>query len=96
VKKNLLATAAVVSMIAAILCVGFAGLQGVIVYHVATTGMFHGEEYPEGTTIFIGVCSLWVGVAMYYVSLGLGRIGARVQRGGQHPKSTIRESDNDD
>ena len=76
-KKNLLAIAAVLSMIAAVLCVGFAGLQGVILYQVKTTGMFHGQAYPVGSTIFIGVCALWIGVAMYFVSRGFARIGAR-------------------
>ena len=88
-KKNLLAIAAVLSMIAAILCVGYAALQAVILYQVKTTGMFHGEAYPVGSTIFIGVCALWVGVAMYFVALGFARIGARHRRGDRHPENTI-------
>ena len=95
-KKNLLAIAAVLAMVGAVLCVGYAALQAVILYQVETTGMFHGEEYPVGTTIYIGVCSLWVGIALYYIALGCARIAARHQRGDQHPKSTIRGSGNDD
>jgi len=88
-KKNLLAIAAVLAMVGAVLCVGYAALQAVILYQVETTGMFHGQVYSARSTIFIGVCALWVGVAMYFVALGFARIGARHRRGDRHPENTI-------
>ena len=95
-KKNLLAIAAVLAMVGAVLCLGYAALQAVILYQVETTGMFHGEVYSARSTIYIGVCALWVGVALYFVSLGCARIAARHQRGDQHPKSTIRVRPDDE
>jgi hypothetical protein len=96
VKKNLLAIAAVLSMLAAILCVWFAAIEGLVAYKVRTTGMFHGVVFSARSAIYAGVCSLWAGIALGFVALGCVRIRARIQRGGSIRRARFRSQGNDD